>query len=632
MSTTVLAVIPARAGSKGLPNKCVAPLLGRPLIEFSILHARAASCLSAVCVTTDSPAAAAVARQHGVFVVQRPPELATDAAPIDAALRHAVETYEAAHPGFRADVIVLLYANIPVRAAGVIDRAVEQLVASRADSVRTVAPVEKTHPDWLHRLDGDRMTPFRPNLVHRRQDLEPLFYHDGAVVAVTRRALYAPPSGPDDHHAFFGADRRALVQPPEAAVDVDTPLDLRVAEAILLAGSTPPPAASVSAIRNADESSAAGPRSASIRIGPHAIEPGRVFVIAEAGVNHDGDVANARRLIEAAREAGADAVKFQIFSADRLVARGAGACEYQKQRAGAASQHEMLRKLELSEEAFADLQSHARDMGILFLATPFGTHELQWLREHGVPAIKIASTDLTNTPLLRAAAGTGLPILLSTGAADLDDVEYAVTCISHRCEQGMHAPTAQPGRREHPAYATPQPVVHNLVLLHCVSRYPTPLGDANLRAMSTLRERFGMPVGFSDHTPDVETGAWAAAAGAVVLEKHLTLNRRSAGPDHFFSLVPDELRAYVAAARRAAAAAGDGRVACDDRQRETRMLARGSITALSDIAAGTTLTETVLCVRRPGGGIDPRDWDRMCGRKAVRPIRRGDALRWSDIE
>lgn len=230
MST--LAVILARAGSKGLPDKCVRPLLGRPMIEYTIDHAQQAECVDGIVLTTDSVRAARIGRDRGIGVVDRPPELAADTATVDAAARHALEAYEAEHD-FYADAVVLLYANIPVRAPGIIDRAVEHLFATGADSVRTLAPVGKMHPDWMHRLDGDRMIQFRENAVYRRQDLVPLYYHDAAVIAVTRGSLYTPPTHEEDFHAFFGCDRRGIVQNPEDTVDVDTIADFYLAEAIL---------------------------------------------------------------------------------------------------------------------------------------------------------------------------------------------------------------------------------------------------------------------------------------------------------------------------------------------------------------------------------------------------------------
>lgn len=230
----VLGIILARAGSKGLPGKCTRDLLGKPLIQYTLDHAAASRRLTAVVLTTDAAPAKDIARRAGVEVVDRPAELATDTATVDAAARHAVETWERRHSA-AVDVVVLLYGNIPVRRSDLIDRAIGHLTETGADSVRSVAPVGKHHPDWLHRLDGDRMMQFRPNSIYRRQDLEPLYYHDGAVAAVTRRALFDALNTPEDHQAFLGRDRRALIQQVDDAVDIDEPFDLYVAEAILRA-------------------------------------------------------------------------------------------------------------------------------------------------------------------------------------------------------------------------------------------------------------------------------------------------------------------------------------------------------------------------------------------------------------
>lgn len=229
-----LGVILARAGSKGLRDKCMRPLLGRPMIEYTFDHALSSRRLCGCVLTTDSVPASELALARGIEVVERPPELATDGATVDAAARHAVEVWEGRH-GRVVDAIVLLYGNIPVRVSDATDRALERLASSGACSVRTVAPVGRHHPDWMHRLDGDRLIQYRENSIYRRQDLEPLYYHDGAAVAVTRRSLFEAARHPEDPHAFFGKDRRAIVQRPEDAVDVDEWLDLLVAEAVLRA-------------------------------------------------------------------------------------------------------------------------------------------------------------------------------------------------------------------------------------------------------------------------------------------------------------------------------------------------------------------------------------------------------------
>lgn len=227
-----LGIILARAGSKGLPDKCVRDLLGRPVIAYTFDHARQSKRLCGVVLTTDSQPAKALAREAGIEVVDRPTDLASDTATVDAAARHAVETWERRHEK-KVESVVMFYGNIPVRRAGLIDEAIELLARTGADSVRSVAAVSKQHPDWIHRLQGDRLEQFRPNSIYRRQDLEPLYYHDGAAVVVSRRALFAALDTPQDHQAFWGEDRRAIVQRSDEAVDIDEPVDFYFAEAVL---------------------------------------------------------------------------------------------------------------------------------------------------------------------------------------------------------------------------------------------------------------------------------------------------------------------------------------------------------------------------------------------------------------
>jgi N-acylneuraminate cytidylyltransferase len=235
MAVHRLAVILARAGSKGLPNKNILSIAGRPMIAYTIEEALQARQLDAVCVTTDAPQAAEVAKDMGVLVIDRPPELASDTATVDAAVRHAVEVYEKTHRPVTH--VAILYGNVPVRPEGLIDQAMSHLIETGVDSVRSLARVTKQHPDWLHRLDGDRMLQYRKNSIYRRQDLEPLYYHDGGVLAVTRESLFV--TSPDDNHAFLGADRRGIVHAGGAAVDVDTLDDAMIAEALILARKQP---------------------------------------------------------------------------------------------------------------------------------------------------------------------------------------------------------------------------------------------------------------------------------------------------------------------------------------------------------------------------------------------------------
>jgi len=331
-----------------------------------------------------------------------------------------------------------------------------------------------------------------------------------------------------------------------------------------------------------------------------------VYVIAEAGVNHDGLVEKALRLVDAATEARADAVKFQMFRAAELASRDAGVAEYQAP-GGARSQYEMLRRLELTEAEFRRIREHCRDRGIEFLASPFGIRDAERLAKLGVNAFKLASTELNNLSLLRHVAQTGFPLILSTGASSAEEIRGGVERL-----EGMNA-----GDR--------------LILLHCVSAYPTPMEAANLGAIATLRNTFGVVSGFSDHTTETRTGAWAAAAGACVLEKHFTLDRTTPGPDHAMSLTPADLRKYISNVREVERALGDGELDMNSIEADVRAVARKSVVAACDIAAGTVLTYSLLCLKRPGGGIEPDQFDAIVGRRTVVDAPRDTVLTWDMI-
>ena len=346
-----------------------------------------------------------------------------------------------------------------------------------------------------------------------------------------------------------------------------------------------------------------------IRIGDVLAGPGqRVYVIAEAGVNHNGDVDTAKRMVDVARQAGADAVKFQAFRAERLVTRSAAMADYQKRDApGTSNQYEMLRELELWPDAFAEIRAHCRECGIAFLATPFAPEDVAMLTALEPVAIKIASSDLTNTPLLEAAAETHLPLIVSTGAAKGDEIDAGIAWLRQR------------------------DAADRLILLHCVSSYPTDPCDANLRRIAVLADRFGVPTGFSDHTTGIETGALAVAAGAVMIEKHFTLNRSQAGPDHSFSLEPDELAAYIRNIRLAEQMLGSGGLDCADCENDVRRLSRASVVAAVDIAAGQVLRPHMLVVKRPAGGIEPAHLHELIGLTTAQDIPADTPLTWEMV-
>ena len=340
-----------------------------------------------------------------------------------------------------------------------------------------------------------------------------------------------------------------------------------------------------------------------IQVANKLIGPGQpVFVIAEAGVNHNGDLKLARALIDVAVEAGADAVKFQTFQADRLVTHEAPKAEYQRRTTGdSESQFEMLQRLELSADAQRELQSYCHERGIIFLSTPFDEEAVDLLDKLGVPAFKISSGDLTNSPLLEHVASKGKPVILSTGMSELSELIEAVSVLNIAgCE--------------------------NPVLLHCVSNYPADPTEVNLRAMQTMRSAFDVPVGFSDHTKGIDVALAAVALGACVIEKHFTLDRTLPGPDHRASLEPAELRELVRSIRRVETALGSGRKVPTATEIETAKVARRSLVAARDIPAGAKLERDMVVMRRPGTGLSPAMLNTLLDRRAVREIAAGTLL------
>jgi N,N'-diacetyllegionaminate synthase len=346
-----------------------------------------------------------------------------------------------------------------------------------------------------------------------------------------------------------------------------------------------------------------------IKLAHRQIGPGwPCFIIAEAGVNHNGSVEMAHRLVDAAADSGADAVKFQTFRAEDLVTRDAPMADYQAANTGSKeSQFELLKRLELSREAHRELVDHAAKRSILFLSTPFDEASAHFLGDLGVPAFKVSSGELTNLPFLETLARTGKPIILSTGMGTLAEVECAVTAIRRAGN-------------------------NQIVVLHCVSCYPAMPADVNLRAMHTMQAALGLPVGYSDHTLGTETALAAVALGACVIEKHFTLDRELPGPDHKASLTPSELCAMVAAARNVEAALGTGVKAPAASERNTAAVARKSLVASRDIAAGTPITGDMIAVKRPGTGLPPAQKSSLVGRVARREIRAGTLLNTELLE
>jgi N,N'-diacetyllegionaminate synthase len=335
----------------------------------------------------------------------------------------------------------------------------------------------------------------------------------------------------------------------------------------------------------------------------------RVFVIAEAGVNHNGDLEMAKRLIAAGAEAGADAVKFQTFRADEIASPQAAPAEYQTRNCRAAdqSQLDLLRRLELDRSTHCALAGYAKQKGILFLSSPFDPQSADLLEEVGVPLYKLGSGELTNLPLLRHVAGKQKPVILSTGMATLDEVGHAVRILEAEGND-------------------------DIVLMHCVTEYPAPAAEVNLRAIETMAAAFGLPVGYSDHTEGNEI-AWAATAlGACCIEKHFTLSRDLEGPDHAASAEPHEIKALVRGIRRIELALGDGIKRAAPCELRNRLLVRRSVFAATEIQAGTVLASAMLACQRPGTGIPSEQLDHLLGCKVTRTFRAGEMLDWEGLQ
>jgi N-acetylneuraminate synthase/N,N'-diacetyllegionaminate synthase len=328
-----------------------------------------------------------------------------------------------------------------------------------------------------------------------------------------------------------------------------------------------------------------------LRIGARDVGPGRpCFVIAEAGVNHNGRLDLAFALVDAAKAAGADAVKFQLYRAEEQASRAARTADYQSERTGADSMLEMAKSYDLPWEAHREIVAHCRAVGITYMASCFDARAVDFLIEIGGDAIKVGSGEITNFPLLAHMSRTGLPVLLSTGMSTLEDVAAAVAAV-----------------RE----AGPSP----LVLFQCSSNYPADPRTANLRVLTAYAHAFGVPVAYSDHTPGDLVAALSVAFGACMVEKHFTVDKTLAGPDHAMSLDPDELRRYVETIRTAEAALGDGVKRVLESERPTQLAARRSLVSAHALRAGERLDEGAVTLKRPASGIDPRLWAAVRGRE-----------------
>jgi len=333
----------------------------------------------------------------------------------------------------------------------------------------------------------------------------------------------------------------------------------------------------------------------------------KCFIIAEAGVNHNGDINIAKNLIDKACEAGVDAIKFQTFKPENLVTREASKAEYQKNTTGDGNQFEMLKKLELSLKDHITIKEYCKKKDITFISTPFDFESVDLLEKVGVPLYKVSSGDLTNLPLLKYIANKNKPIILSTGMASLGEVEEAIETIFKTGNQ-------------------------SLILLHCTSNYPTAYENVNLCAMLTMKEAFKLPIGYSDHTIGIEVPIAAVTLGAKVIEKHFTLDKTMPGPDHKASLEPYELKQMVNSIRNIEKAMGNGIKRCNKNEENNKFVSRKSVVAKYDIKKGEIITKDLLDYKRPENGLLPKFADYIIGNKAKVEIKKDEIINFNKIK
>ncbi len=565
-----LYVILARGGSKRLPRKNLLTFGGVSLVGRAIKCAQASAYRLSnphkIVVSTDSEEIASEARQLRAEVpFLRDAELANDEATSIDALRNVVDWY-ASH-GESFSEIILLQPTSPLRITRDVVTCIENFRAGHNESSVTVTTSPTSPVGLQFAFDEGRLT--KPAVKQHFGDKD-------TTVALNGAAYVCSPDWIKLHDSLCIAGQTvATPMPKERSIDVDTHADMASAES-LHASNTP-------------------------------WTQDRCFVIAEAGVNHNGCLDTAHKLIDKAALAGADAIKFQTYTANRLTTRTAPKAEYQKHfESGNESQHDMLQRLELSPDDHRELMAHCARQNIRFLSSAFSNEDVDLLDELDVFAIKLGSAEITNFPLLSHAASTLRPIILSTGCSSLDEVQAAVRILKgNGCS--------------------------DLALLHCVSAYPARCKDANLRAMKTIRKATKLPVGFSDHTEGILLAAPAVAMSAKIIEKHFTLDRSAPGPDHRASLEPDDLRAMIESIRMVESALGDGIKRPRDAEANTREIARRSLVAVEPLEAGTILQPQHLIARRPGTAISPTELERVLGRILAKPLISDELLTWNHL-
>ncbi len=582
----IWAVIPARGESKGIPCKDLVDLAGRPLIAYTIEQALQSKHIDGVFVSTEDDEIKGISVAYGASIIDRPAELNTDEFLSIDVLKHAIRYLERKQ-GLRVRNVALLLPTTPLRRVEDIDQAIALFFTQAADAVVSVvkAPLSCNPYCAMKMVDGRLVMMFEEGARSTgRQAIPDVFWRGGQISITTSEHLFR-------YGDWYEGDCRPYICSEETSLNIDTMTKLKIAEERIY-----------------------GQRAKKVegiafdiggRLVGHA-QP--CFIVAEAGVNHNGDMKLAAALIDAAADAGVDAIKFQFFDPQNVVTASSPMAEYQKVNLGGEqSQLEMLQKLVISDTELPALKQYAEQKGLLFLCTSHsGAREYAKLDEIGVPAHKVGSGDLLNVPVLEYLARSRKPVILGTGMATMEEVMQAYRFLVRNGNE-------------------------QVIFLHCTTDYPCSLEDVNMKAMTTMKRELECPVGYSDHSLGIEVPMMAVALGACVLEKHFTLDKNLPGPDHRASILPSALKAMVSKIRTIEAAMGAPIKRPSPRERQTAKVARKSLVYSRDLEKGTVVAPEDIAVKRPGTGLSPIRFYEMLGRKLGKSVEKDQLVAEGDF-
>lgn len=581
----ILFFIPARCGSKGIKDKNIYPLYGIPLISYSIMAIRKALPFfkkfeNKIFVSTDCNKIAKISKDWGAEVpFLRSKNISQDKSDVIDAIFYSAKKLEKLN--FKPDIIILIQPTSPLIEAYHIKQAFK-LFKDKKKPIISITELE-IPISWIFNLKGKNLK-INEKVLHLRQKQRQKYYRpNGAIYISSLEDL-------KEYKSFYTEKTLGYLMDYENSIDIDSKEDLLIAEKIL-------------------EYRLKKEKKRKVEILGRKIEEGKdIFFIAEAGVNHNGKLEIAKKLVDLAKEAGADAVKFQTFKTEKLVSSLSKKADYQLATTNPEeSQFDMLKKLELLEKEFIELKEYCDKREIIFLSTPFDLESLEFLERLKVPAFKIGSGDLNNYFLLKEVAKKGKPIILSTGMAYFYEIFNSLELLNK--------------------YGNDK-----IVLLHCITNYPAKAEEANLNVIRNLKFIFRKPVGFSDHTLGEEVALQSLAFQPCIIEKHFTINKNMEGPDHKASLSPEELKSLINKLKNLRFSFGNGEKKLSKEEEKNRKIVRRSLFAKSFIPKGTIIKEEYLEALRPGNGMSPMEVEKILGKKTKFDIKKGEMIKLEYIE